>query len=79
MNARRAEQEMPPDIERILEDRGVMPDYQARPYYQRNDYLAWIKRAKLEETRQRRIGQMIAELEVGGLYMRMVHKPSRKS
>ena len=54
-------------------------DYEARPFYQRNDYLAWIARAKREETRERRLAQMLDELEQGGVYMKMAHVPSRKS
>ncbi len=69
---------MPEDIREILEDRGVTEDYQSRPYYQRNDYLGWIDRAKKKTTRQRRIDQMIEELEIGGIYMGMEHRPSRK-
>ena len=56
----------------------VLEDYEARPFYQRNDYLAWIARAKRAETRARRLAQMLDELEEGGVYMRMAHAPSRK-
>lgn len=55
-----------------------MEDYRARPYYQRNDYLGWIDRAKKPSTRQKRINQMVEELEIGGIYMGMDHRPSRK-
>jgi len=48
-----------------------MESYNARPPYQRNDYLGWIGRAKREETRQRRLAQMLAELEDGAKYMKM--------
>ena len=56
----------------------MIADYEARPFYQRNDYLAWIARAKREETRERRLAQMLDELEQGGVYMKMAHAPSRK-
>jgi uncharacterized protein YdeI (YjbR/CyaY-like superfamily) len=69
---------MPDDVRRELEERGVIGDYERRPFYQRNDYLAWIGRARRVETRQRRIQQMLDELEAGGLYMKMDHPPSRK-
>ena len=49
-----------------------MAAYRSRPAYQQNDYLSWINRAKLEETRQRRLGQMLAELTRGDRYMKMV-------
>ena len=51
----------------------------ARPFYQRNDYLSWVTRAKRIETRIKRMEQMLDELEVGGVYMGMDHPPSRKS
>ena len=76
--ARRPVQPMPKAVLDALEARGVRGDYEARPFYQRNDYLAWIARAKREETRERRLAQMLDELERGGVYMKMAHAPSRK-
>ena len=76
--ARRPVQPMPKALLDALEAHGVRADYEARPFYQRNDYLAWIARAKREETRERRIAQMLDELERGGVYMKMAHAPSRK-
>ena len=38
--------------------------YEARPPYQRNDYLGWISRAKQDDTKQRRLAQMLDELEL---------------
>jgi uncharacterized protein YdeI (YjbR/CyaY-like superfamily) len=69
---------MPDDIRTELEERGVMKLYQERPFYQRNDYLAWIGRAARLETRRNRIEQMLDELEQGGIYMKMDHPPSRR-
>ena len=77
--ARRPVQPMPKAVLDALEASGVRADYEARPFYQRNDYLAWIARAKLPETRERRLAQMLDELEQGGVYMRMTHAPSRKA
>ena len=62
---------MPEDIRSLLEGRGLTGAYNARPAYQQNDYVGWIGRAKRPETRQRRIGQMLDELESGGVYMKM--------
>jgi len=62
---------IPDDIRRLLYDRGLWEAYQARPPYQQNDYLGWIEQAKREDTRDKRIMQMLDELEVGGLYMKM--------
>ena len=75
--AGRPEQQMPDDVRTELE-RGVMELYQERPFYQRNDYLAWIGRAARSETRRNRIEQMLDELEQGGVYMKMDHPPSRR-
>ena len=69
---------MPADVSAVLAERGVLDDYRSRPAYQRNDYLGWIAAAKRPETRQRRIDQMLDELECGGVYMKMDHPPSRK-
>jgi len=69
---------MPDDIRRELESRNLWDEYAARPFYQRNDYLAWIARAKRPATRRKRIDQMLAELDEGGVYMKMEHPPSRR-
>ena len=69
---------MPDDVRAELKARGVMELYQERPFYQRNDYLAWIGRAARLETRRKRIEQMLDELEQGGVYMKMDHPPSRR-
>ncbi len=75
----RPKQPMPEDVEAELTERGLMDAYLARPFYQRNDYLAWIVRAKRPETRIKRIGRMLEELDGGGVYMGMDHPPSRKA
>ena len=75
---RRPPQPMPKAVLDALEAHGLLADYEARPFYQRNDYLAWIARAKRAETRERRLAQMLDELEQGGVYMKMAHAPSRK-
>ena len=69
---------MPDDVRDELVEHGLMADYEARPFYQRNDYLSWIGRAAREGTRRPRIEQMIDELRQGGVYMKMNHPPSRK-
>jgi uncharacterized protein YdeI (YjbR/CyaY-like superfamily) len=63
--------EMPDDIEAAIRKRGVMRAYRARPPYQQNDYVGWITRSKRDETRQKRLEQMLDELERGGVYMHM--------
>ena len=70
---------MPDDVHDELEAAGLVDEYAARPFYQRNDYLAWIARAKRVETRQSRLAQMLDELAKGGAYMKMAHPPSHKT
>lgn len=70
---------MPEDVHQSLEERSLLGGYNERPFYQRNDYLAWIGRAKRAETRDKRLQQMMDELEEGGVYMGMKHAPSRKA
>jgi len=77
--ARRPTQLMPDDVKEALTSRGVNVLYDERPFYQRNDYLSWIKRAARAETRTKRLDQMLDELEAGGVYMGMDHPPSRRS
>jgi uncharacterized protein YdeI (YjbR/CyaY-like superfamily) len=66
---------MPDFFRDALDARGLMDAYLARPPYQQNDYIGWMNRAKLESTRQKRLNQMLDELERGGVYMRMKWKP----
>jgi len=74
---KRAIQEMPDDIRRALAERDLTDAYEARPPYQRNDYLAWIARAKGQATRNRRLSQMLDELAAGEGYMNMAWRRSR--
>lgn len=67
----RPRQPMPADVRAALERGGLMAKYRQRPPYQQNDYLGWMARAKRPETRQKRLDQMLDELEKGGLYMNM--------
>ncbi len=62
---------MSADVSHALGKSGLMARYRARPPYQQNDYLSWIEKAKREETRHKRILQMMMELEKGGVYMGM--------
>ena len=78
-NLKRTRQPMPDFVRDSLEARGLMSAYHARPAYQQNDYLGWIARAKRQETRDKRLRQMLDELESGGVYMNMRHASSDKS
>jgi len=75
-NLKRPLQPMPDDVRLALEQRGLAVAYEARPAYQRNDYLGWIALAKRPDTRAKRIEQMLDELARGGVYMNMPHRPS---
>lgn len=68
---------MPIGIRNLLVKKGLLKLYKARPAYQQNDYLGWISRAKLEETKQKRLNQMLDELKKGDRYMKMVWKASK--
>ena len=69
---------MPDFVREALEARGLLGSYQQRPAYQQNDYLAWISRAKREETVQKRLEQMLDELERGDSYMKMPYWAEEK-
>jgi uncharacterized protein YdeI (YjbR/CyaY-like superfamily) len=78
MSLTRPRNPMPDDVAAALAQRGLRDAFDARPAYQRNDWLGWIARAKREETRQRRMEKMLAELAQGHGYMGMEwHPPSR--
>ena len=72
---RRPRHPMPEDVARTLDAHGLRARYDARPPYQRNDWLGWIAAAKRPETRARRLAGMLAELEAGEGYMGMAWKP----
>ena len=66
---------MPDNVRQALTKAGLMGAYHQRPWYQRNDYLGWINRAKREDTRSKRLRQMLDELRDGHLYMKMKWRP----
>ena len=67
----RTRHKMPDYIREALAERNLMDAYHERPDYQQNDYIGWITRAKRDETKQKRLNQMLDELEGGKLYMNM--------
>jgi|GEM_PF-1321025 len=69
---------MPDFMRDALTAKSLMQAYDERPPYQRNDYIGWITKAKLPETQQKRLAQMLQELEQGGVYMKMEHPASVK-
>ena len=70
---------MPSFVMQALQERDLMSEYEARPAYQQNDYIGWINNAKLQETKENRLLQMLEELEQGGVYMKMSHPPSKRN
>lgn len=72
---KRPKQPMPAFVHRALEEEGLMPAYQQRPPYQQNDYLGWINRAKRDDTKHKRLNQMLKELRQGNKYMNMDWRP----
>ena len=71
MTLKRVLNPMPDDIAGRLDTARLRTAYDARPPYQRNDYLGWIARAKRPETREKRLAQMLEELAGGTHYMNM--------
>ena len=68
---------MPDFVRQALVDTDLMEAYENRPPYQQNDYVGWITRAKREATKQKRLAQMLFELESGDLYMKMDYKAGK--
>lgn len=66
---------MPEFVRAALKDQSLLDRYNERPWYQRNDYLGWIDRAKRDQTKQKRLEQMLDELRAGNVYMKMTWKP----
>lgn len=71
----RKRETMPDFVSAALDARGLRAAYDARPPYQRNDYLLWINKVKGEDTKQRHLAQMLYELEAGDAYMGMRWSP----
>lgn len=69
---------MPDFVYDALEERSLTDAYYARPPYQQNDYIGWITRAKRAETQEKRIAQMLDELEQGDVYMKMDWKKQHR-
>jgi len=67
----RKREEMPDFVRDALDARGLREKYDARPPYQRNDYLLWINKVKRQETKDKHLAQMLDELEAGDVYMGM--------
>jgi hypothetical protein len=73
-NLRREIQPVPQFVRDALQARGLVNRYKERPAYQRNDDMLWINTAKGQSTKQKRLNQMLDELDKGGIYMKMAWK-----
>lgn len=69
---------MPDEVRVALQERRLMAAYEARPAYQRNDYLGWITRATKPATQHKRLAQMLDELAAGDKYMNMMYRPKKR-
>lgn len=65
---------MPGFVRTALEEANLLEAYRARPPYQQNDYIGWINQAKREETKMKRLNQMLDELKQGNIYMKMEYR-----
>ena len=72
-------QKMSDEVKDALNKSNLLSAYEARPPYQRNDYIWWINDAKQTATKQRRLKKMLDELNAGHGYMGMQWKPKSKS
>lgn len=78
-NLKRPRNEMPGFVMKALQESKLIKEFKLRPAYQQNDYIGWINRAKKQETKKKRLKQMLEELEKGGVYMNMKHPASAKN
>ena len=69
---------MPAFVRRALSERGLLRPYKPRPPYQQNYYIGCIIWAVHEETKRKRLSQMLDELKCGDVYMNMGWRPSGK-
>ena len=69
---------MPDFVRDALLEYGLTEAYRRRPPYQQNDYIGWITRAKRQETKEKRLAQMLVELERGDKYMNMDYRPKQR-
>jgi hypothetical protein len=59
---------MPGNVKSALAKRNLMDAYLERPAYQKDDYLKWIGVGAGPTEKQKRIDQMLEELEKGGVF-----------
>ena len=72
-------QPMPGNVRAALEKRNLMDAYLDRPPYQKDDYLKWIALAAGPAAKQKRLDQMLEELEKGNVFKGEPWAPPPKS
>ncbi len=75
---KREARELPALIRDALTKSDLLQAYEKRPFYQRNDYIGWIMDAKRDETRTKRLEQMLEELRDGDRYMNMAYSGTKE-
>lgn len=77
-NLKRPRHPMPDYIKEALEEHALVKAFEERPAYQQNDYIGWVSRAKRQDTIDKRLEQMLNELESGDRYMKMAYSPRQQ-
>ena len=77
-NLKRTRYPIPDYIKEALEEHALVEAFEERPAYQQNDYIGWITRAKRQETIDKRLEQMLNELDSGDRYMKMPYRSRQK-
>jgi len=62
---------IPPYIKKVLQREGLLEKYNQQIYTYRKGYAQWIEGAKRQETKDKRMRQMIRELKERKVYMGM--------
>jgi hypothetical protein len=61
-------QPMPGNVRGALAKRKLTETYEERPQYQQQEYLKWIAAAAGPTEKQKRLDQMLEEIEKGGVF-----------
>ncbi len=69
---------MPGNVRSALAKRKLADAYDARPLYQQHEYLKWIALAAGPAQKQKRLDQMLEELEKGGMFKGETWTPPAK-
>ena len=60
---------MPGFVKSALTSRSLIEAYDARPKFQRDEYMVWIHAAKLNDGKRKRLTQMLDELAAGNAFL----------